>query len=143
MYPRRVSRGSSFWVARTLSWFSTACCLIVLASFVVFVVNQSGAATRGQLQELGGSITPGTANAAPSSSRSKNGSASASANESPLHRWLDNAAETLRSPFSSLTSDSHNEWYVQGIGTLLALLFYGFLLRLIARTVQLRAKSVT
>jgi hypothetical protein len=138
-----VSRGFSFWVARTLSWFSTACCLIVIASFVVFVVNQSGAASRGQLRELGGSITPATANATPSSAHSKDGSASASATESPLHKWLDNTAETLRSPFSSLTSSSHSEWYAQGIGTLLALLLYGFLLRLIARTVQLRTRSLT
>ena len=138
-----MSRGFSFWVVRTLSWFSTACCLIVLASFVVFVVNQSGAASRGQLQELGGSITPSTANAAPSASRSKGGSTSAQATESPLHRWLDNTAETLRSPFSSLTSSSHSEWYAQGIGTLLALLLYGFLLRFVARAVQFRAKPLT
>jgi hypothetical protein len=138
-----VSRGYSFWVARTLGWLSTACCLIVLASFVVFVVNQSGAASRGQLQELGGSITPGTATAAPSSSHANGGSASAAAPESPLHKLLDNTAETLRSPFSSLTSSSHSEWFVQGLGTLLALLLYGFVLRFIARSLQIRAKTVT
>jgi len=142
MYPRVVSRGFSFWMVRTLGWFSTACCLIVLASFVVFVVNQTGAASRGQIQELGGSITPGTATAASNPSGSHGGAARTAPTESPLHKWLDDTAETLRSPFSSLTA-SHSEWFVEGIGTLLALLLYGFLLRFIARAIQVRAKPLT
>jgi hypothetical protein len=130
-------------VARTLSWFSTACCLIVLASFVVFVVNQSGAASRGQVAELGGTITAENAAAGTNVAAKQNGSASTTAPESPLHKLLDNTAETLRSPFSGVTSSSHSEWYVRGLGTLLAILFYGFLLRFIARALQVRAKPLT
>jgi hypothetical protein len=137
-----VSSGFSFWVVRALSVISTVCCLIVLASFVVFAVNQTSAASRGQVAELGGSITPATATAA-TNVAAREGSARTAPTKSPLHKWLDDTAETLRSPFSSLTSASHSEWYVRGLGTLLALLFYGFLLRFIARAVQLRAKPLT
>jgi hypothetical protein len=137
MYPCGVSRGSSFWLVRLLSWGSTVCCLIVIASFAVFVVNQTGAASQGQLRELGGSVTAGSATAA-TNGASNDGKP---APKSPLHQWIDEAGETLRAPFSSLTS-SHSEWYAMGIGTLLALLLYGFILRFIARSVQVRAKPL-
>ena len=136
-----MSRGFSFWLVRILGWTSTACCLIVLAAFAVFVVNQTGAASRGQLQELGGSITAGTASAASNPSAKGGRAAGRAAAESPLHKWLDDSAETLRSPFSSLTS-SHSEWYAEVLGTLLALLLYGVVLRFLARSVQVRAKPL-
>jgi hypothetical protein len=136
-----VSRGPSFWLARLLGWASTACCLIVAASFVVFVVNQTGAASQAQLKELGQSVTPATASAQAnhaSPSGAKTGTASST--ESPLHRWLDDSAETLRSPFSALTS-SHSEWYARGLGTLLSLLLYGLVLGYFGRTLALRRKA--
>lgn len=124
-----------------LSWASTVCCLIVIASFVVFVVNQTGAASRHQLAELGGSITPGTATAASNPASAGGKGAAKPAPESPLHKWIDESAETLRSPFSALTS-AHSEWFVQVVGTLLALLLYGFVLRFLARSLQVRAKAL-
>jgi hypothetical protein len=117
---------------RILTWLSTACCLVLIASFAVFVVNQSNAATQAQVQTL----ETGTAEAATSKQ-----DASAGSHKSTLHRVLDEAAEALRSPFSGVASASHSEWVKIGLATLLALLFYGVVLRFLARVLRVRMAS--
>jgi hypothetical protein len=120
-----------------LGFASTLCCLVVVASFVLFAVNQTSMASRAQVSELGG---------APSASSSQGSGSSANAgtsstHESAGHRRLDEAAEALTSPFSGLTSSMHNEWVAKGVGTLLALLLYGVVLRFLMRAVQVRART--
>jgi hypothetical protein len=126
-----VSRGSSLWLTRILTWLSTACCLVLVASFGVFAVNQSHAASQAQVQAL----ETGTAEAATAKG------AAAGAHKSTLHRVLDEAAEALRSPFSGVASASHSEWVKIGLATLLALLFYGVVLRFLARVLRVRMAS--
>ncbi|MHB8491890.1 MAG: hypothetical protein ACYDA6_06730 [Solirubrobacteraceae bacterium] len=137
-----MSRGISSGVARLLGWASTICCLIVLASFALFVVNQTSAASVQQQNAISGNTGSGQESVAPDGSStpvnatSSGGSAS---NKSTVHRYIDEAAETLRSPFAGLTSGSHSEWLIEIVGTLLALLLYGIVLRIaIGRTLRVR-----
>ncbi len=135
-------RGPTYWLVRVIQWASTIACLILIASFAVFAVNKTSAASNHQAGQIrgepsavpgaptnpattAGQVAPTTAGPTPVSARSK---------QAPFHRVLDEAGETLRSPFSSVTSSSHSEWTVQLVGTLLALFVYGFALRFLARS---------
>jgi hypothetical protein len=58
----------------------------------------------------------------------------AATNKDTAHRVIDEASETLRSPFAGVASSSHSEWTVELVGTALALFVYGFALRFAARS---------
>ncbi len=106
----------------------------------MFAVNQTNAASRQQLTELG-NVQPAGSPGASSQAANETGSSSTPAtqsHESSLHRLLNRTAEALTSPFSSLTSASHSEWVVRGVGTLLALLLYGVAFRFLARALRMR-----
>jgi hypothetical protein len=120
-----------------LGWISTACCLIVIASFALFAANQTNAASQGQINELGNAqpVDASGTNVAGAASTS-----AASSHESASHKLLDEAAETLTSPFSGVTSSSHSVWYVRTIGMLLAVLLYGLVLRYLLRMYQVRTR---
>ena len=100
-------------------------CLIVIAWFVVFVVNQTSSASTHQQNELTGGST---------SSESARGAK----RESTLHRTLDETAVALTSPFAAAVSGSHSEWTIHIVKTLLALLVYGFGLAFLARFLSVR-----
>ncbi|MDE3069168.1 MAG: hypothetical protein KGJ43_00375 [Acidobacteriota bacterium] len=137
-----MSRGVSSGVARLLGWASTLCCLVVLASFAFFVVNQTNAASVHQQNELPGSVGTSSASGAPNGGAtpvSSTTGASSQGNKGTVHRYIDEAAEALRSPFTGLTSGVHSEWVVELVGTMLALFLYGLVLRfVIARTLRVR-----
>lgn len=100
-------------------------CLIVIAWFVVFVVDQTGSASVHQQNELNeGSAPP------PSTPGAKH--------ESALHRTLNETTDALTSPFASVVSGSHSEWTIHIVKTLLALLIYGFGLAFLARFLRVR-----
>lgn len=129
-------------VARLLAFASTASCLIVTAGFVLFVVNQTSAASARQQEAVRGS---GNAQVAQTSASSSGGSTGASTGAeasgkhvSMAHRVIDEAAEALRSPFARLTSSTHSQWAVEIVGTILSLLLYGFLARFLVRTMRVR-----
>lgn len=139
-----MSRGVTFWLGRTLGWASTACCLVLLASFAIFAVNQTNAASRQQLTELGSVQPPGGGNATgsqPAGTANESPSTQA-AHKSGLHEFIDNTAEALTSPFSGLTSSSHSEWIIRGVGTLAALVFYGLALGFAGRVLRVRARTL-
>jgi hypothetical protein len=98
-------------------------CLIVIAWFAIFVVNQSKAAASRQLGELAGT---------PQQSQTH-----APAKRSGLTKTLDEVARTVTTPFASITS-GRSPWAEHGLDTLLALLVYGFGVGFIARLVRLR-----
>src|SRR4029077_3341644 len=88
--------------------------LIVIASFVIFVIDQTSAASTHQQNELSGTPQPPSGSAA---ARAKH--------ESTLHRTVDEASETLTSPFAGVVSRSPSQSTIHIVKTLLALLAYG------------------
>jgi hypothetical protein len=133
-----------------LGWASTICCLILLASMLLFVVNQTSAASRAQVQELGNAQPAANNSSAPASSnllaaQGTNAAARSGttpANEGTGKRLIEEAAETLRSPFSGVASSSSSEWATRGLTTLLALIFYGAVLGFFARAIQIRVRAM-
>jgi hypothetical protein len=103
-------------------------CLIVIASFVLFVVNQTSNASKGQQREL----STGSTQETPGST------ASASSHESTARKTIDEVAGELTSPFSAVTSGSTNQWVIRGTNLVLALLVYGFGLGFVARMLSVR-----
>jgi hypothetical protein len=99
-------------------------CLIVVASFVVFAVNQTGNASTRQQNVLNG----GSEGATTSSPSHKSG----------LHKALDDTADALTSPFAGVVSGSSSQWAIHGVRTVLALLVYGFGLGYLARVIRVR-----
>jgi len=115
---------------------SRIACLIVLAAFVVFVVNQTNSASVHQQNELNGSGAPVSE---PDAGRSPGsaGSSASSQHESSLHRTLDETANTLTSPFAGVVSES-SEWVTQLVRTGLALLVYGLGVAFLVRFIRVR-----
>ncbi len=98
--------------------------MVVIASFAIFVVNESKQASAHQAQEV--LSTPGA-------SASGEGT---STHEDEAHKLIDDVSGDLTSPFSGLVSGSHSEWVVRGVKLLLALLVYGLGLGYLARMVR-------
>ncbi len=121
-----MTSGPSSSLAGLLLLASRIVCLIVIASFVVFVVDQTHSASTHQQNELSGSAT--TSEPVPSST----------AHESTVHRTLDEASNTLTSPFASVVSGSSSEWVVHIVRTVLALLVYGFGVAFLVRFIRVR-----
>lgn len=132
-----MSRGPTYLLVRLMRWTSNVCCLIVIASFVIFAVNKTHAASAHQVGELG--VVPshvathvnGTPPAAP-----------ATVKKDTAHRVIDEASATLRSPFAAVASSSHSEWIVELVGTILALFVYGFALRFAARSLGAGLRTI-
>lgn len=115
-------------ISTLLRLASRVICLIVIAWFIVFAVDQTSAASTHQQHE----VTEGTTSA-PSES-----DASAAKHDSTLHRTLDETANGLTSPFAGVVSGSSSEWTIHIVKTLLALLVYGFGLAFLARSLRVR-----
>lgn len=96
-------------------------CLLVIAWFVVFAVNQSKAAASHQLHELEGS-----SHQAPAPRPGKQSSAT---------KTLDEVTKVVTTPFSGLTS-GRSLWVAHGLDLLLVLLIYGLGVGLIVRLIR-------
>jgi predicted PurR-regulated permease PerM len=118
-------------IASLLRLLSILICLIVAASFLIFVVEQTSSASTEQQEALGGHRAP--ANAPTGSGKP------APKHQSALHKKIDEASNELTSPFSSITSGSSSQWLIRGVNLLLALLLYGFVLSFLARAIRVRA----
>lgn len=101
---------------------SVVICLIVIASFAIFVVNQTSSASTHQQEELTGGST----------------SSKTSSHEGTLHKTIDEASNKLTSPFSSITSGWSSQWAIRGVKLLLTLIVYGFALGFLARVIRVR-----
>ncbi len=117
---------SSF--AGLLRLASVVICLIVIASFGIFAVDQAKGASTNQQQEL----TVGTRAETPRVSGSR------AVPEGSVHKAIDDASNSLTSPFSGVTSGSSSEWTIHGVNLLLTLVIYGFGLGFIARVLRMR-----
>jgi hypothetical protein len=111
--------------ARILRLASIVICLIAIASFVTFAVDETGKGSSHQQAELN--------EAAPAGTATTNSTTSPESKKSGLHEAIDKAFSTLSSPFSGITSGSTSQWTIQIVNTLLVLLVYGFGLSFIAR----------
>jgi hypothetical protein len=137
-----------FAAARSLRLASIAACLITIASFTLFAVNQTSSASAHQQGVLNGeagvpspenAVTAqpaGTAQAAGSALTRNSGSSSS--HEDEAHRVIDDASNALTSPFSGVTAGSSSQWAIRGVKLLLALAVYGFGLAFAARVVRAR-----
>ena len=111
-------------LARVLRLVSIAICLIALASFAAFAIDQTRGAShhqRAKVDEAG----PAATAASSSEPRSKDKSA--------IHEAVDNASSKLSSPFSGVTSGSSSQWTIHIVDLLLVLFVYGFGLSFLAR----------
>jgi hypothetical protein len=117
-------------VVRLLRLISFVVCLIVIASFTVFAVDQAKGASNVQQEQLNSEI-PGAAGGPPAPKTVKR--------EGSLHRSLDKASNKLTSPFNGLTSGFNSQWAVHGVKLLLALLVYGFALGYVIRLLSVRS----
>jgi predicted PurR-regulated permease PerM len=118
-------------LAGALRLASVVLCLIVVASFVLFVVDQTGSASAHQQAELSHETTTTT------SDPRAHGRWSSGSSGSP-RRTIDEVAEAITSPFSFATDATSSEWLSRGIALALALLVYGFGLAFVARTIRVR-----
>lgn len=120
-------------LAGALRLASFVLCLIVVASFVLFAINQTSNASAHQQQELN-EAAPATA-AGPSQ-----GSATprAHSGKSSARKTIDEASEAITSPFSAAADATSSQWLKHAINLLLALLVYGFGLAFLARVIRVR-----
>lgn len=122
--------GVLFPFAAILRWASRIACLIVIVSFALFAVNQTGSASTHQQEALNGTnehyaaTTPAPA-AKPS-------------HENTVHKAIDEVAGKLTSPFSGITAGATSQWVIRGVGTLMALLVYGVGVGYLARMLRIR-----
>lgn len=110
-------------LSRLLRLASIVICLIALASFITFAVDQAKNGSTHQQAEVN-NADPSTT-VAPDQSKPSH--------ESALHEAIDKAFSTVASPFSGVTSGSNSQWTIHIVDTLLVLLVYGFGLSFVAR----------
>ncbi len=110
-----------FPLAGILRVASRVLCLIVVASFVIFAVGQTGAASTHQVDKVSETTTT-----------------TQPEHKGTAHKVLDEVAGKLTSPFSGVTAGSTSQWVIRGVGTLMALLVYGVGLGYIARVLRIR-----
>jgi hypothetical protein len=108
-------------LARLLSIASLALCAIVIASFAIFVVDETKTASGQQQQQAsGGSGEAQTSSKAPGG----------------VHRAIDEAASAITAPFANIVSASSGEWADRGAKLGLALAIYGFGLGFLSRLLR-------
>ena len=105
-------------ILRLLVLASMACCVLVVASFAMFARDQLSGASKHQVAEIN---TTGPIAVTP-----------ASTHHAQPRRFIDGAASTLTSPFTSIVQ-SDNQWVLHGIPMIFALLVYGAGIGYIAR----------
>jgi hypothetical protein len=113
-------------IVKLLRFASIVICAIVVASFAIFVLDQTSSASKHQSEEVsnGPNLTAGPG--------------SAKAHESSIHEAIDEASQQLTSPFAGVISGSSSEWLIRGVKLLLALVVYGFGLSYLARVIHVR-----
>lgn len=113
-------------VTRILRTASLAICLVAIASFIGFAVEQSQAGSSHQQTEV---------NAASPVTASDHVSAP-NGGKSGLRKAIDDAFAKIASPFSGFTKKISSPWPAHIVNMLLALLIYGFGLGFIARSLR-------
>ncbi len=110
-------------LAGLLRLASVLICLIVIASFAIFVINQTSSASTHQQEEVSGRVET---------------KKTSSTHEGAVHKTIDEASNELTSPFSGISSGWSSQWAIRAANLLLALIVYGFGLGFLARVVRVR-----
>ena len=110
-------------LSRILRLASIVICLIALASFAKFTLDETKSASGHQQAKVNEASPSGAATTTHSKPKPK----------STLHNVVDEAFSTLSSPFSGITSGSNSQWTIHIVDTLLILLVYGFGLSFLTR----------
>ena len=118
-------------VSTTLRLGSRIACLIVFASFVLFVIDQAGNASAHQQNEVNASAPADTAPPPKPIYHAKKDTGG-------IRARIDEASSTITSPFASVVAGAHNEWANRGVRLVLALLVYGFGVGYLARLLRVR-----
>jgi hypothetical protein len=116
---------------RLLRLASIVICLIVIASFAAFAIDQTKGASSEQTEQLSSEV-PG---AKPADAKPAPGTV---AHESSARKTLDEASNKLTSPFNGITSGFSSEWASRGVKLLLALVVYGFAVGYVVRFLSVR-----
>jgi hypothetical protein len=119
-------------LSRTLHLASVFICLVVIASFTVFAVNQTSSASAHQQEVLNNEVAKPSATVSGASARSS------PSHESAVHEAIDEASKVFTSPFDGITAGWSSEWLVRSANLGLALLVYGFGLGYLARLIRVR-----
>jgi hypothetical protein len=120
-------------LASALRLASFVLCLIVIASFALFAINETSNASAHQQQELN-NAAPATAagsSTAPAAWHTRSG-------KSSVRKVIDEASDAVTSPFSLATDATSSQWLIHAINLLLTLLIYGFGLAFLARVIRVR-----
>jgi hypothetical protein len=117
----------AYSIMRLLRVVSMIACLIVLASFAIFVVDQSTNASGQQQEEV-----------AQSGGQTTHPTAAAGSHPSGLHKAIDEAANQITSPFAGIVSSTSSEWGSQIVRLLLSLIVYGLGVGYLVRVVSVR-----
>jgi hypothetical protein len=125
--------GMTATAVRLLQLVSIAVCVIVIASFGVFVLDQTKGASSRQQEALAAG-TPGAAGGGAEGTGSQAGGAHS---KSAVHEALDEASNALTSPFAGLVSGD-SEWAARLIRLALALALYGFGIGYLVRVLRVR-----
>jgi hypothetical protein len=120
-------------LASALRLASFVLCLIVVASFALFAINQTSNASAHQQQELNEAAPTTATGSTPDSAAPRTHSSKSSA-----RKVIDEASEAITSPFSVAADATSDQWLKRAINLLLALLVYGFGLGFLARVIRVR-----
>jgi hypothetical protein len=121
-------------LSRTLHLASVFICLVVIASFAVFAVNQTSSASAHQQEVLNNEVAkPSTASVSGAT-----GANASSSHESAVHEAVDEASKAFTSPFDGITAGWSSEWLIRSANLGLALVVYGFALGYLARLIRVR-----
>jgi len=114
-------------LARLLRVAAVAMCLVTVASFGLYAINQTNTASAHQQESLasGGALAREVNTSEP--------------HTKGVRGVIDEVAKTLTSPFDGATASSNSEWVKRGAGMGFALLVYGFGLGFLARFIRVRA----
>ena len=136
-------------IATVLRWLSLIATAILIASFGMFVIDQTRDGSNQQIAALNADAA-GTAKAT-SSDASQNINAADPSDavkrvrakrHSALREKIDEANDVLVKPFTGIVAGSKSIWVERGIPTLLALLLFGFGGRLLANYAGARRTGI-
>lgn len=108
-------------VIRLLRLASTIACAIVVLSFALFAIEQAKGGTKQQVNRLKGTGAPSPS---PDTERQRE------RRHGAVREAIDDADDVLLEPFAGVVG-SGSVWAKRGVATLLALLCYGLLVRLL------------
>ena len=109
------------WLQTILRWASTIACVILVVSFGLFAIEQAKGGSQDQQNKLEGINKPAPT---PETERQRE------KEHGDVREVIDDANDVLIAPFSGVVN-SGSIWAKRGVATLIALLVYGLLARIL------------